>query len=137
MSAHRPNAPCPCGTGRKYKRCCRPFHRGAPAPDPERLMRSRYSAYALGELDYLVDTTCPGGPQWRTERESWLSELADYVRATRFEGLKVLSTEVAGNEGSVSFHAQLSRGSEDLSFGESSRFVRMGARWLYHSGRPL
>ena len=66
---------CPCQSGLRYKRCCRPLHQGAPAPSPEALMRSRYSAYALGLVDYIIDTTLPAGPHWQADRSAWASEL--------------------------------------------------------------
>ena len=53
------NAPCPCGTGQPYAQCCGRYHAGAlhlQAPDAERLMRSRYSAYTMGLADYLLAT---------------------------------------------------------------------------------
>ena len=55
-------ATCPCGLPRDYTQCCGRFHAGAhylQAPTPEALMRSRYSAYALGLRDYVLDTWHP------------------------------------------------------------------------------
>ncbi|MET0302974.1 MAG: YchJ family metal-binding protein, partial [Microbacteriaceae bacterium] len=62
MAASAPSAsglsaddPCPCGSGRSYADCCGPAHAGsAPAPTAEALMRSRFSAYALGLADYVL-----------------------------------------------------------------------------------
>ena len=56
----KPADPCPCGLPADYAACCGRFHAGEAAPDAERLMRSRYSAYARGLADYL--------------RQSWRSE---------------------------------------------------------------
>ena len=70
-----PDAPCPCGRPlsarngavRRYGDCCGRWHAGPDhllAPDAEALMRSRYSAYGLGLIDYLLATwhpsTAPG-----------------------------------------------------------------------------
>lgn len=49
---------CPCGSD-PLDDCCGRYHQGHPAPTAEALMRSRYSAYALGLVDYLRDTTLP------------------------------------------------------------------------------
>ena len=53
LSSH---APCPCDSGQTYVDCCGPWHaglaQGLHAPTPETLMRSRYSAYVLGLIDY-------------------------------------------------------------------------------------
>ena len=44
---------CPCQSGLDYAHCCQPLHQGRPAPSPEALMRSRFSAFALGNTDYI------------------------------------------------------------------------------------
>jgi SEC-C motif-containing protein len=48
------DARCPCGTGETYGACCGRFHGGRPAPTAELLMRSRFSAFAAGDEDYLL-----------------------------------------------------------------------------------
>jgi SEC-C motif-containing protein len=128
---------CRCHSGRTYKRCCQPAHAGRSALTPEALMRSRYCAYAHGLVDYVVDTTDPEGPQHRADLDAWRAEIEAFCRATRFRGLDVLESSADGDEGFVSFHAHLSRGELDTSFGERSRFVRRDGRWLYHSGHPF
>jgi SEC-C motif domain protein len=50
---------CPCGAGPSYDRCCGPLHDGAPAPTAEALMRSRYSAFAVGRADHLFRSWHP------------------------------------------------------------------------------
>jgi SEC-C motif-containing protein len=43
-----------------YSACCAPYiEEGKPAPSPETLMRSRYSAYALQKIDYLFESLAP------------------------------------------------------------------------------
>src|SRR3546814_15130987 len=60
MSEQRPLAPnCPCGSGNTLDQCCGRYHADTPAPSAELLMCSRYSAYVLGVVDYLQDTTLP------------------------------------------------------------------------------
>ena len=50
-------APCPCGSGRTFDECCGPFLSGAAAAlTPEALMRSRYTAYAVGDDAYVLAT---------------------------------------------------------------------------------
>ena len=47
-------ASCPCGKG-LYKDCCEPLHSGKTrAVHAEQLMRSRYSAFALQQIGYIV-----------------------------------------------------------------------------------
>src|SRR6187549_2370232 len=51
---------CPCGRGSSYDECCGRLHRGAAAAvTAEELMRSRYAAYAVGDLDYVFRTWHP------------------------------------------------------------------------------
>ena len=42
-----------------YQECCQPYHKSLNAPDAERLMRSRYSAFVLVLPEYIVQTTVP------------------------------------------------------------------------------
>ena len=47
---------CPCGSGKPESQCCGLYLAGAPAPTAVALMRSRYTAYVRGAIDYLVAT---------------------------------------------------------------------------------
>src|SRR5690606_2124565 len=86
--AASPNAPCPCGRALKYKQCCGIFHRGRPTT-PQSLMRARYSAYALSRVDFIIDTTHPTSPHFRTDRGPWKADLLAYCRSHHFLGLMV------------------------------------------------
>src|SRR6188474_3543469 len=50
---------CPCGSGAAYRACCGPVHDGSPAATAEQLMRSRYTAFALGIEDHVFRTWHP------------------------------------------------------------------------------
>ena len=51
---------CPCPSGDTYDDCCAPLHRGErDAPTAVQLMRSRYSAFAVGDMPYLLRTWHP------------------------------------------------------------------------------
>ena len=50
---------CACGSGQLLSACCALLHTGQNALSAEQLMRSRYSAYVLGNIDYIVQTTAP------------------------------------------------------------------------------
>ncbi|NVB38556.1 SEC-C domain-containing protein [Pseudenhygromyxa sp. WMMC2535] len=130
-------AACPCGSGRKYKRCCRPLHEGKAAKNPEALMRSRYSAYALGLVEYILATTHPDSPLAKRDKLVWVGEVASFCQGTRFEGLEVREASAEGARGMVAFFVRLSAQGRDTSFGERSVFFRVGGRWLYHSGELL
>lgn len=103
------------------------YHNGTPAPNPEALMRSRYSAYALDKSDYIMQTTHPESPHWHENRVAWLAEVQAFSKETRFEGLKILSTDAD----TVTFHAILFHDTEDVSYTECSLFRQKDGCWLY------
>lgn len=99
-------------------------------------MRARYSAYAIGDTKFLIDTTHPESPHAQADRRAWKQELAAYCRATEFVGLTVHEHAVdeAAGRASVRFTAALRQDGRDVGFTEHSTFVREGARWYYASG---
>lgn len=130
------NAPCPCGSERKLKKCCALFHGGRPAP-PHLLMRARYTAYAIGNVGFLIRTTHPAGPQWQEDGPAWTSELKAYCASTNFVGLTVVEHSIDpgdDNRAHVTFRAELEQDGRPVGFTERSLFLRDGARWRYHSG---
>ncbi|MDO8960130.1 MAG: YchJ family metal-binding protein [Rhodocyclaceae bacterium] len=120
-------ATCPCGRPLPYASCCGPWHGGAPAPDAETLMRSRYTAYVLGLAAYLLAT-------WHaTTRPAELH--LDTTPPTRWLGLTVKRHESTGADtASVEFIARYKIGGRAQRLHEVSRFVREGGRWYYMDG---
>src|ERR1043165_9337696 len=98
-------APCPCTSSRSYGECCEPFLSGkAKPPTAEALMRSRYTAYAVGQVDYVAKTDDPGSREKfdKTSAEAWSSK-------SEWLGLDVIATEAGGpndQEGVVEFAAK-------------------------------
>lgn len=121
----RPSAsdPCPCGGG-AFGDCCGPVLDGAPAPTAERLMRSRYTAFALADEAHLRRSWHP-----RTRPEE-----LDMDAGTRWTGLIVHAAEEHGDAATVSFTARWRRGAERGALTETSRFVRRAGRWVYVDG---
>ena len=138
---------CPCGGGSRRlstAACCGPLLRGERlAATADQLMRSRYSAFALGDVDHLLRTQAqdrsPNQPE--PERRRALEETCRRVRWLRLE---ILATEAGGPldlEGTVTFaaHYQQSDGRRGVArrglMRECSRFGREGGRlegaWLY------
>jgi SEC-C motif-containing protein len=122
----RPEA-CPCCSGRPFAECCGPFLDGkAAAPGPEALMRSRFTAYALRDDDYVLRTWAPETRPARLfapgeQRPKWFS-------------LKVLSASEEGDRGTVHYVALARSASGAVRLEEVSRFRREGGRWLYVDG---
>jgi SEC-C motif-containing protein len=64
------------------------FHRGDAQPETaEQLMRSRYSAWALQRIDYLIATTWP-----RQQRQLQRKALENWANATEWQQLKIVDT---------------------------------------------
>lgn len=119
---------CLCGSGKVYKECCEPFHRGKRwAGTAEQLMRSRYCAYALGKVGYIVRTTHPESPHWQEEQVAWRKQLKRFCKDVTFVGLVVMDVQVD----KVTFRAVLMRGGQDVSFVEESLFRKWKGRWMY------
>jgi len=116
-----PQEMCPCGSGDLFEACCGPLHDDtAVAPTAERLMRSRYSAYVVGDVKYLLATWHPS-----TRPQSLHLETG-----TGWRGLTILRTHQGGPEhsrGTVEFEAFYAGGSQH----ENSTFVREDGRWFY------
>jgi len=124
------NIPCPCHSNTKYKKCCQKYHKGALPPTAQALMRSRYSAFALGLADYIIATTHPDNSDYREDVASWREEILAFSHHTSFLGLRILSFEPGQEESFVTFEATLS--SDILK--ERSRFLKPAQRWLYVDG---
>ena len=117
------SAACPCGLG-PYAECCGPAHAGHPAATPEALMRSRYSAYARGDLAYLRRT-------WHPQTRP--ADLAPEP-GLRWIRLEVLDAEGGGlfdAEGVVEFRAHYRDQGRPGVLDERSRFVRHDGKWVY------
>jgi SEC-C motif-containing protein len=60
---------CYCGSLSNYSQCCEGILKESKAPTAEKLMRSRYSAYARQESDYLVATTHPYEREYHSKED--------------------------------------------------------------------
>jgi len=136
LSTVSPNNPCPCESGKKYKKCCRPYHMGMTVPSPEALMRSRYTAYAIGHMRYIMNTTHPQSEWHQNNSESWLKELTRLTHENNYLGLTISETTFSddGTVGWVTFTAKITQNGEDISFTEKSRFEKHNNQWMYLSG---
>jgi SEC-C motif-containing protein len=119
---------CPCGTGLTYAECCGRLHDGtATAGTAEQLMRSRYSAFAVGDPAYLLAT-------WHPSTRPGRLELDPDVRWTGLEVLGGTGGSLLATEGTVAFRAHWVAGGVRGTQEEDSRFVREGGRWVYVDG---
>lgn len=125
---------CPCGTGKEYAQCCKVFHLGILPENAMLLMRSRYSAYALGNVNYIIDTTHPKNVHYLNDKTTWKKSIFQFSNTTSFNRLEVHEFSEEGNFATVSFTASISQEGQDVSFTEKSLFEKVEFKWLYLSG---
>lgn len=135
--------PCPCGrtamnaspetrTAKSqplfFSACCGLYlneNAALPAPDAESLMRSRYSAFVLGRLDYLLTS-------WHASTRP--ADLA-LEPSAKWLGLEVRSYHVLdADHAEVEFVARCREAGRAIRLHERSRFVRESGRWYYLDG---
>jgi SEC-C motif domain protein len=127
-------AACPCGRttakglALSLGACCGAYHAGQAAPDAESLMRSRYSAFVLGDVPYLLAT-------WHgSQRPAELTLEA----GAKWLGLEIKQHRTTGEHAAeVEFVARFRVGGKAVRQHERSRFVREGGRWFYVDGDVL
>ena len=96
-------------------------------------MRSRYTAYALKDVDYLLATFAP--ERHRTGEREQIAAWASRVEA--WVGLRIVSTSRGGptdKRGQVEFEAKYREGGREGVLRERSRFERRDGKWLYLEG---
>ena len=122
---------CPCGNG-IYQDCCRPYLDGErAAPTAETLMRSRYTAYVLDNVGYLLQSWHPAS---RPEEDFVLEE------AIQWQGLEILDTEAGGEAdqtGQVEFIARYLVEDRPGQLRERSDFRREEGLWYYVDGAEV
>lgn len=131
-----PNNICPCGSLKKYKKCCKPFHDKITFPKTAlELMKSRFSAFAVLIADYIIFTTHENNSDYISDLESWNQDIMNFSKNTRFERLEILDFIKGEVESFVTFKATLFQDNTDISFIEKSRFLKVEEKWLYVDGQ--
>ncbi len=127
---------CVCGHGASNETCCLPLIRGEKQPSTaEELMRSRYAAYVLGEVDYIVDSTHPEHREGvdRTSTEVWAKE----SQWLGFELLSKEAGEASDEEGKVEFVVRYKLRGLTVTHRELSTFKKRDGRWFFVDGQQL
>ncbi|WP_058041544.1 YchJ family protein [Streptomyces roseifaciens] len=118
-------SPCPCGLDAAYGDCCGSLHAGErAAATAERLMRSRYSAFAVRDAAYLLRT-------WHSSARPDGLDFDPVMEWTRLEILGTTDGTAFHQEGTVEFRAHYTAGGRADFQHENSRFVREGGQWVY------
>ncbi len=119
---------CICGTKINYEACCGKYHHGATAETAEALMRSRFSAFALHNDAYLLNTWAPATRP---------AEINSAENLLVWKYLQIVGTQkgrVTDNNGTVEFKAFYEQHEELYVIHELSRFKKEAGRWFYVNG---
>jgi SEC-C motif-containing protein len=121
---------CPCESGVDFPNCCEPFLQYKTYPEtPEALMRSRYTAYFNGNLDYIKTTM-------RGKALSQFNKQHASKNPVAWIGLKILAipNNADPNIGYVEFIATFKKNNIIDHIHELSKFHREEGRWYYVDG---
>lgn len=125
---------CYCCSGKEYERCCEPILKDhKKAETAEALVRSRYTAYAVADIPYLVLSTLPSQRHFYSA-----ADLKRWSLSSKWMKLEILSTEMGkayDNKGFVEFKAYFV--DEDLNphvHHEYSTFVKENELWYFLKG---
>ena len=119
---------CPCQSNKSYEDCCGRFHTHVQFPETaEQLMRSRYAAYVLKNVPYIVDTTVPSQQALLN-----VQAIQAWAENTQWLGLQILKTETLSKfQSAVEFNAVFQGEEGEQSHHERSIFVKIDGRWYF------
>lgn len=131
MVRNNENMDCPCCSGKPYEECCKPYHTGEKhAPTAEALMRSRFSAFAIPNGKYLMDTTYPAKRKFHNteDLQEW-GEINEWTQLEIIDKPSVSKVEFKAFYTDEEGHKQIHH--------ELSKFKMLQNRWFYVSGEFL
>lgn len=118
---------CFCGSDQPYSRCCVPIIKGTSvAVSAEKLMRSRYSAYVMGAVDYLIETT-------HVSKRSQLDkrDIEQWAKSNNWQKLEVIFADTFTVEFKAYFR---DRAGKKQIHHEKSTFAFENESWYYVDG---
>lgn len=118
---------CPCGSQQDYNQCCGQYILGeTTTPSPEALMRSRYTAYAQANIEYIQKTMKPPASDGFDAEKENIS-----ARNIKWQGLTIVKVKEEGDFGTVEFIARYTLGRNKAFLHERSEFRRDNGVWYY------
>lgn len=125
---------CYCGSSLSYAQCCQPYHLNLQIPQtPEALMRSRYSAYASANIDYIQATM-------RDKASIDFDPISAKLWAQRVIWIKlevINAPPFSSSHGQVEFIASFVDNKKLIHMHEISDFLSIDGRWFYVSGQSI
>lgn len=124
---------CACESNLAFEKCCEPFLKGTAFPETaEKLMRSRYTAFTVADLDYIKKTLAP-----EARKDFDAASTKKWAQEAKWKGLKIHSTDKGGPEdskGEVEFTAVYEVEGQGIEHHEVAQFRRDGEQWLFVDG---
>jgi len=122
---------CPCQSGEAFSDCCAPYISGEQLPKTASLlMRSRYTAYVLANINYLQETTLPS---MRARYD--FASLKQWAEDSEWLSLDVHSEDTEGDAARVCFTARYRQKGDIFNHSEDSQFIREQNRWFFSQGK--
>ena len=118
---------CYCGNHLPYEECCKRYITGlVKTPTAEALMRSRYSAYATGDAQYLLNTT-----HVSSRKNHKIEDILSWSTHNKWTKLEISDS----TETTVTFKAHyLDNHHQEHIHEEKSNFVLENGNWFYVDG---
>ncbi|HZL09316.1 MAG TPA: YchJ family metal-binding protein [Prolixibacteraceae bacterium] len=125
---------CPCGSGQLITNCCKPIIYGErEAKTAQELMRSRYVAFTIANVEYLMFSNYS-----KTRPVKDRNNIEKWAKSVQWMGLIILQTqagEINDETGYVEFKAHYLEDGKLQQIHENSLFRRENKRWVYVSGK--
>ena len=114
---------CPCGSGKLYQDCCAIAHQNSTdVKTAEQLMRARYTAFTMGNIEYLMESH-----HSTTQPLKEKQEILDWAKSVEWQRLEILNV----TEDTVEFKAYFNENGTDEYLHENSKFVKENGVWMY------
>lgn len=128
------NEHCPCGSEKSYQDCCGSYHDGMDIPkSAEALMRSRYTAFALKNLDYIIHTMAGKASKGFVRGDAENSQ--SFTKWLGLDVIKSFEDPQNPDHAWVEFRALFNAQGKVSVMHEFSEFVRVDGRWFYIDGK--
>ena len=127
---------CPCCSGRAYEQCCEPLLLGhTRATTAEALMRSRYTAYTLAEIDYIFKSSGA-----RVRREFDAESSRKWAQSAEWKGFEIRRSEGGSEQDTkaiIEFVAHYQVEKADFEHHEIAEFGRVDGEWRFMDGKVV
>lgn len=121
---------CPCLSKNAFKNCCEPYLTNTKSPlHADSLMRSRYTAYTLKNIEYLVKT------QVKDDNPNLFTEITAFASQAKFIHLDLISHQILDQtHEKVEFKARYIMDDQVYLMHETSNFIKQDNQWRYVNG---